>query len=63
LVIRQGRQLVIRAAELEDSMSARIPDLSIKILKSAASARGPHTNPSGKPGRVANKRSGSSVAR
>ena len=33
MVTRQGRQLVVRAAALKDSMSARIPDLSIKILK------------------------------
>jgi CRP-like cAMP-binding protein len=31
LVIRQGRQLVVRADELEDSMPPRIPDLPVKI--------------------------------
>ncbi len=42
MVIRQGRQLVVRAAELEESMTARIPDLSVKILKSISFVRGPH---------------------
>lgn len=31
LVIRQGRQLIVRADDLEESMSLRIPDLPIKI--------------------------------
>jgi len=56
LVIRQGRQLVVRAAELEDSMSTRIPDLSIRISKLAFSARDPETNPGRISGSVAGKR-------
>jgi CRP-like cAMP-binding protein len=56
LVIRQGRQLVILAAALENSMSARIPDLSVKIFKSAASARVANTQTSRETGRVANRR-------
>jgi CRP-like cAMP-binding protein len=55
LVIRQGRQLVVCAPELENSMSARIPDLSVKISKSA-SAREPDANPGRTPDRVAKKR-------
>jgi CRP-like cAMP-binding protein len=37
LVIRQGRRLVVRADELKDSISGRIPDLPIKITASKAS--------------------------
>jgi CRP-like cAMP-binding protein len=44
LVIRQGRQLVVCADELEDSMNKRIPDLPIKIRKSASVATRPGTN-------------------
>jgi CRP-like cAMP-binding protein len=36
LVIRQGRQLVVRADKLQDSMRVRIPDLSVKISKSGS---------------------------
>jgi CRP-like cAMP-binding protein len=46
LLIRQGRQLIVRADELEDAMSLRIPDLAIKIRESKAiGARTPNTNP------------------
>jgi CRP/FNR family transcriptional regulator, cyclic AMP receptor protein len=37
LVIRQGRQLIVCTNKLEDSMSARIPDLPIKIAPAGAS--------------------------
>jgi CRP-like cAMP-binding protein len=60
LVIRQGRQLVVRAAELENSMSARIPDLAIKISKPALSAREPNTNPGRRGRRAGNKRTAAS---
>lgn len=63
MVIRQGRQLVVRAAELEESMTARIPDLSVKILKSISFVRGPHANPSRAPRRAVKKLGGSSAAR
>jgi DNA-binding FadR family transcriptional regulator len=39
LVIRQGRQLVVCADELESSMNKRIPDLPIKVRKSAFLAK------------------------
>ena len=39
LVIRQGRQLVVCADELKDSISGRIPDLPIKITASKALMR------------------------
>jgi CRP-like cAMP-binding protein len=44
LVIRQGRQLVVCADKLEDSMSRRIPDLPVKIKAKAFSARSPYAN-------------------
>jgi len=37
LVIRRGHQLIVRADELKDSISGRIPDLPIKITASNAS--------------------------
>ena len=47
LVIRQGRQLVVCADALKDSISGRIPDLPIKIMASKAShARLLNTNTS-----------------
>ena len=63
MVIRQGRQLVVRAVELEKSMNAKVPDLSVKLLKSSSLARGPQVNPIGSLRRVAKKHGGSSVAR
>ena len=57
LVIRQGRQLVVRAPELENSMNARIPDLPIKILSSGSFARGPNTTPGRQSGRITKRRS------
>lgn len=42
LVIRQGRQLIVRSDELESSMSVRIPDLPLTVREPMASrARGP----------------------
>jgi CRP-like cAMP-binding protein len=56
LVIRQGRQLVVRADELEDSLSARIPDLPIKISASVSRTLGPNVNPVREPALIAKKR-------
>ena len=58
LVIRQGRQLVIRADALEDSMSMRIPDLSAKIREPAASLRRPVRDTTEERANVATKRNG-----
>ena len=58
LVIRQGRQLVVRADELENSMSERIPDLPIKIRESASFARRQNTNTVREPAHVGMKRNG-----
>jgi CRP-like cAMP-binding protein len=45
LVIRQGRQLVVRSEELEDSMSARTPDLPLTVREPKTSgARGQDWN-------------------
>lgn len=55
LVIRQGRQLVVRAEELENSMSKRIPDLSIKVRRSSSAAPRPDTNTAREPEHVAMK--------
>ena len=44
LVIRQGRQLIVCADELADSLSRRIPDLPIKMRESAARARSSNAN-------------------
>jgi CRP-like cAMP-binding protein len=45
LVSRQGRQLIIRADELEESMSVRIPDLPPTVREARVSdRRGPGTN-------------------
>jgi CRP-like cAMP-binding protein len=45
LLIRQGRQIIVRADELEGSMSLRIPDLPVKIRESSAlRARMPNSN-------------------
>jgi CRP-like cAMP-binding protein len=49
LVVRQGRQLVVRADDLENSMNKRIPDLPIKVRKSAALAGMPDTKRLGSP--------------
>ena len=59
MVTRQGRQLVVRAAALKDSMSARIPDLSIKVLNSSLSARRPNTAADKTTKRIAKNRSAS----
>ena len=39
MVIRQGRQLVVRADQLEASMSLRIQDLPIKMRETGARPR------------------------
>jgi CRP/FNR family cyclic AMP-dependent transcriptional regulator len=56
MVIRQGRQLVVRADALEDSLSRRIPDLPIKIRQSASSVRGPGSEMNRRPQAIAMKR-------
>jgi len=54
LLIRQGRQFIVRADALEGSMSRRIPDLSIKIRESNDfRARTLNTNPARKPAHLA----------
>jgi DNA-binding transcriptional ArsR family regulator len=56
LVIRQGHQLVVRAEELKDSISGRIPDLPIKITASNAShSRWPSTKTTRERAQVAMK--------
>jgi CRP-like cAMP-binding protein len=58
LVIRQGRQLVVRSDELEDSLSVRIPDLPPTVREARASdRRGPVSNPNQMPVHRAIKRS------
>jgi CRP-like cAMP-binding protein len=56
LVIRQGRQLVVRADKLEESMNVRAPDPS-KARESAAPSRQPYADPPRQPAQVAMKRS------
>ena len=55
LVIRQGRQLIVCAEELEDSMSSRIPDLPIKVRKAAAVATKSGTSSVQEPGHLTTK--------
>ncbi len=47
LVIRQGRQLVVCADALQDSLNKRIPDLPTRVRRSASLARTPGTNARG----------------
>jgi len=57
LVIRQGRQLVVRADKLEESMSVRIPDLRSKIPDAnGTSTRRPRMNTAREPEDAAVKR-------
>jgi len=57
LVIRQGRQLVVREVELEESVSVRIPDLPTKIRWSSAErVQVPDTNGAPRAARVAVKK-------
>jgi DNA-binding FadR family transcriptional regulator len=59
LVIRQGRQLVVRSDQLEDSMSARIPDLPATVRNlSASDMRVASTKPSEMRKHSSGKRSG-----
>lgn len=44
LVIRQGRQLIVCADELESSMNKRIPDLPIKVRKATSLSKEPGMN-------------------
>jgi CRP-like cAMP-binding protein len=58
LVIRQGRQLIVRLHELEESVSVRIPDLPLTVRKSTGSdKRRPSANARQAPGQFATKRS------
>jgi hypothetical protein len=54
LVIRQGRQLIVRADALEGSMSLRIPDLPIKIRETTR-VRSASPNPALPPAQLAPK--------
>jgi CRP-like cAMP-binding protein len=59
LVIRQGRQLIVRSDQLEDSLGARIPDLPPTVRNlSASDLRGPSTNTSETRAHSSRKRSG-----
>ncbi len=56
MVIRQGRQLVVRTDALQESLSQRLPALPIKTRQPAASVRGPGSETNRTPQRVAMKR-------
>ncbi len=55
LVIRQGRQLVVCADELKDSISGRIPDLPVIAASKASHARLMNTNTAPEPAHSATK--------
>ncbi len=55
LLVNQGHKLIVRADELKDSISRRVPDLPIKV-QTASGARGSTTNNDRAPAHLAMKR-------